>query len=178
MGVHDDIRDVNVRIEQYPREWARQMAGIQECAALPTGLIMYDMRAFELIEPRTLRPDQVIDGLLNGEIDRREAVRALSGGWFYYEWKDGTASDKASTEDVTNTRDISLAGCVKLGYNPVYCNWDSPVGHWKPWCVEGKPRSYVVEQISAAFQRAVEEERSGKENIIEFDSQVDAKHAI
>jgi hypothetical protein len=37
------------------------------------------------------------------------------------------------------TRDLSFAGAEKLGYNPVYCNWDAWAGHWKPKCV-GKPQ--------------------------------------
>jgi hypothetical protein len=104
------------QLKMYERHEAAKMAGIQECAALPTGLIMYDMRAFELTEPKT-------------EADKP---------WFYYEWKDIYHSDKASTEDVTQTRDLSLAGIQAWGYNPVYCNWDAWAGHWKPLCV-GKP---------------------------------------
>jgi hypothetical protein len=104
------------QLEMYDRHSAVQMAGIQECAALPTGLIMYDMRCFDLTEPKD-------------ESDKP---------WFYYEWKDKYAADKASTEDVTQTRDLSIVGHHKLGYNPVYCNWDAWAGHWKPKCV-GKP---------------------------------------
>lgn len=104
------------QLEMYDRHTAVRMRGIQECAALPTGLIMYDMRAFELTEPKD----------------------ESSKPWFYYEWKDKYHSEKASTEDVTQTRDLSLVGATKLGYNPVFCNWDAWAGHWKPKCV-GKP---------------------------------------
>jgi hypothetical protein len=104
------------QLKMYERSEATRLAGIQECAALPTGLIMYDMRAFEITEPKT----------------------ASDNPWFFYEWKDKYAAEKASTEDVTMTRDLSLAGVQKLGYNPVYCNWDAWAGHWKPLCV-GKP---------------------------------------
>jgi hypothetical protein len=113
------------QLEMYDRHTAVKMAGIQECAALPTGLIMYDMRAFELTEPKTTDDKP----------------------WFYYEWKDHFASEKASTEDVTMTRDLSLVGTQKLGYNPVYCNWDAWAGHWKPKCV-GKPQ--VIEAAGVA----------------------------
>lgn len=108
--------DPDFQLEMYDRHTAVKMAGIQECAALPTGLIMYDVRCFELTEPES-------------EKDKP---------WFYYEWKSKYAEDKASTEDVTMTRDLSLAGATKLGYNPVLCNWDAWAGHWKPKCV-GKP---------------------------------------
>jgi hypothetical protein len=104
------------QLEMYDRHTAVKLAGIQECAALPTGLIMYDMRVFELTEPKA-------------EGDKP---------WFYYEYPDLYQSQKASTEDVTMTRDVSLVGTQKLGYNPVFCNWDAWAGHWKPKCV-GKP---------------------------------------
>jgi hypothetical protein len=113
------------QLEMYDRNTAAKMAGIQECAALPTGLIMYDMRAFEITEPK-------------GPNDKP---------WFYYEWSDQYAAHKSSTEDVTMTRDLSLAGARLLGYNPVFCNWDAWAGHWKPKCV-GKPQFIAAKDIS------------------------------
>lgn len=113
------------QLEMYDRSTAVKMAGIQECAALPTGLIMYDMRCFELTEPKTTEDKP----------------------WYYYEWSDKYAAQKASTEDVTQTRDLSLVGSQKLGYNPVFCNWDSWAGHWKPKCV-GKPVVLEAKGIS------------------------------
>lgn len=113
------------QLEMYDRNTGAKMAGIQECAALPTGLIMYDMRAFEITEPKK-------DG---------------DKPWFYYEWSDRYAAHKSSTEDVTMTRDLSLAGSRLLGYNPVYCNWDAWAGHWKPKCV-GKPQVIAAKDIS------------------------------
>ena len=125
------------QLEMYDRHTAVKMAGIQECAALPTGLIMYDMRAFALTEPKD-------------ETDKP---------WFYYEWKDKYAAEKASTEDVTMTRDLSLVGTQKLGYNPVFCNWDSWAGHWKPKCV-GKPQfiaaSGIAKKMRDSFEANVE----------------------
>jgi hypothetical protein len=113
------------QLEMYDRHTAVKLAGIQECAALPTGLIMYDMRCFALTEPKT-------------ESDKP---------WFYYEWKDKYHADKASTEDVTQTRDLSLVGTQRLGYNPVFCNWDAWAGHWKPKCVS-KPQVISASGIS------------------------------
>lgn len=113
------------QLEMYDRDTAAKMAGIQECAALPTGLIMYDMRAFEITEPKA----------------------ASDKPWFYYEWTDKYACHKASTEDVTMTRDLSLSGSRVLGYNPVFCNWDAWAGHWKPKCV-GKPTVIAAKDIS------------------------------
>jgi len=113
------------QLEMYDRHTAVKLAGIQECAALPTGLIMYDMRAFDLTEPRK-------DG---------------DKPWFYYEWKTLHQAEKASTEDVTMTRDLSLVGTQTLGYNPVLANWDAWAGHWKPKCV-GKPQVIAAEGVS------------------------------
>lgn len=124
-NLQSDNANPDFQLEMYDRHTAVKMAGIQECAALPTGLIMYDMRAFEMTEPKS-------------DADKP---------WFYYEWKDHFAAEKASTEDVTQTRDLSLAGTQKLGYNPVYCNWDSWAGHWKPKCVS-KPRVIDARGIS------------------------------
>jgi hypothetical protein len=124
-----DNANADFQLEMYDRHTAAKMAGIQECAALPTGLIMYDMRAFELTEPKT-------------DADKP---------WFYYEWSDRYAAHKASTEDVTMTRDLSLIGTQRLGYNPVFCNWDAWAGHWKPKCV-GKPVVISASGVSAKLR--------------------------
>jgi hypothetical protein len=121
------------QLKMYERTQAVKMTGIQECAALPTGLIMYDMRAFELTEPKT-------------DADKP---------WFFYEWADKYQAEKASTEDVTMTRDLSLVGTQKLGYNPVFCNWDAWAGHWKPKCV-GKPQFIEARDISAKLKQSWE----------------------
>lgn len=152
-GSHGE--ETGMRLEMYPRQLAAQMSGVQECAALPTGMILYDMRAFDLIEPVSLTPDQVLDQFREGKLTQSQTLAALAGGYFHYEWKDTHADEKSSTEDVQNTRDISLAGIHKLGYNPVRCAWDCWVGHWKPWCV-GKPQMYGAAQVAASLRVAVE----------------------
>lgn len=121
------------QLKMYERSQAVKMSGIQPCAALPTGLIMYDMRAFELTEPKT-------------DEDKP---------WFYYEFPDKYQAEKASTEDVTMTRDLSLVGTQKLGYNPVHCNWDAWAGHWKPKCV-GKPQFIEAKHISSKLKQCWE----------------------
>lgn len=147
--------DTQYFLDQYTREEAALMRGIQPAAALPTGLSMYDIRAFELIEPYHKNVEGILDDLLAGTISKEEACMYLGGSWFHYEWKDQTQSEKGSTEDVQNTRDISLAGLTKLGYNPVYCNWDSPVGHWKPWCVPGRPQQIDYHAVGYSLRRAL-----------------------
>lgn len=142
------------KLDQYTRAQAAMMSGIQEVAALPTGMILYDMRCFDLIEPSKLTKRQVLDKVASGELSPRDAEAQLIEGYFHYEWKDQYADEKGSTEDVSNTRNIAMNGMVKLGYNPVYCAWDSWIGHWKPWNV-GKPVRHVTEQIGSVFKAAV-----------------------
>lgn len=130
----------SVELRQYLRSEAAQLSGLQEAGALPTGLIAYDIRAFDLIE----KP------------------------YFYYEWKDEDESEKASTEDVTNTRDIAISGVAQLGYNPCLCAWDSWAGHLKTWCV-GKPTPYTTENVSEALAKAIERGISAKERIVDLE---------
>lgn len=125
--------NIAMKLQMYGREEAENLSGIQPCAAQPTGLIMFDMRAFEMTEPDT-------------EDENR--------GWFYYEWPDRFAADKASTEDVTATRDMSFHGWLKYNKDVLFCNWDAWAGHWKPLCVR-KPRSIKGDLVSKKYQRAV-----------------------
>ena len=135
------------QLEMYDRHTAAKMGGIQECAALPTGLIMFDMRCFDLIEPGDEK----------------------SNSFAYYEWSDKYASQKASTEDVTMTRDISLVGTQKLGYNPVFCNWDAWAGHWKPKCV-GKPIFIDAKGVSDKMKSCWEAGVDNNVKLIDFRS--------
>ena len=128
----------NHKLTMFSRREASQMSGIGNCAALPTGLIMFDMRAFDLTEP----------------------VDMNSKPWFYYDWSDKYQCEKASTEDVTVTRDISLAGVQKLGYNPLYCAWDSWAGHWKPHLVT-KPQELMADNVSHKYAEAYESKLRG-----------------
>ena len=89
------------RLVQYTREEASERGGFEQVAALPTGLILYDLRIFEKMAPP----------------------------YFYYEM-DSFHSKKHSTEDVTNTRDLGIlwsrtpgAGC--------YVAWDTWARHVK-----------------------------------------------
>lgn len=72
-----------LKIDQYNREEAFQRAGIEEVAALPTGLIIFDMRIFKIVPPT----------------------------WFEYEYADPPFNTaKATTEDVFLTRNAALCG--------------------------------------------------------------------
>jgi hypothetical protein len=119
-SIQSDHPDADMRLEQFTREEAAIRGGFEKVAALPTGLFLLDMRAIERLTPP----------------------------YFYYEWTDQFEQAKASTEDVTFTRDLSLAGV------PLYVNWDAWAGHWKRKRV-GKPKLITAEQVGKQFREAV-----------------------
>lgn len=162
-----DNPDDQFGLEQYTREEAVEMSGIHECAALPTGLIMFDMRCFDLVEPDETSFHEEIKqqlGMMIGQpitegfiqdfcnwSSRRKYANEQS--FFYYEYADKYQCEKHSTEDVTATRDMSVAGQMRLGYNPVHCAWSSWAGHWKPKCV-GKPQLIGTDFVASKLKRA------------------------
>jgi hypothetical protein len=77
-----DTPDADFHLAQYTREEAAFRGGIEEVAALPTGLILFPTAALEQIPVP----------------------------WFEYEYTDQYRTDKATTEDVYFTRNASLAG--------------------------------------------------------------------
>tara|TARA_R100000808_G_C2124695_1_gene135145 strand:+ start:125 stop:1021 length:897 start_codon:yes stop_codon:yes gene_type:complete len=127
----DSPDDADFELSQFTREEAFERGGIEHVAALPTGLILCDVRVFELTEPKE-RGDRP---------------------WFYYEYEDVYESQKCSTEDVTATRDLSLKGEKDWGYNPVCVNWDAWAGHWKPKVV-GKPQLVTSSMVSDRLLRS------------------------
>lgn len=127
----DHVPEPDMRLEQYSREEAAARSGMERVAALPTGLFLMDMRCLAALKPP----------------------------YFYYEWTDHTESEKASTEDVTFTRDLSLAGI------PIYCNWDSWAGHWKQFKV-GKPHPISADQVAEKFRDAVARGYKSTERLI------------
>lgn len=80
----NDNPNVDVSLSQYTREHAMLMAGIQEVAALPTGVFLLDVRALK--------------------------VPGFNPPWFDYEYTDKYQTHKSTTEDVFFTRNLSLAG--------------------------------------------------------------------
>jgi hypothetical protein len=69
------------------------------------------------------------------------------------------------------TRDLSLVGTQRLGYNPVYCNWDSWAGHWKPKCV-GKPQVVPASGISHKLKDCWEANVEPGVKLVDFQSPV------
>lgn len=121
------------KLDMFTREEAAVMGGISEVAALPTGLVLYDMRVFANMK----KP------------------------FYYYEYPDEWQSQKASTEDVTQTRDQSLAWYAsggKIG-GRVFCAWDSWAAHHKDEAVM-PPVNVGADAIGASFRHAVEQGRN------------------
>ena len=169
--IESDNPNYGARLKIMGREAAARMVGIQHCAALPTGLIMFDMRVFELTEPKAKQAgmlDRLMEPIINQLADGQpltveqmreytqrclDAKQNAENSWFYYEWIDEFQAQKISTEDVTATRDISLHGTLKLGYNPLRVNWDAWAGHWKVKCVD-KPLVLSADDVNAKMIRA------------------------
>lgn len=131
------------QLQMYSREEAAEMSGIREAAALPTGVMMADIRVFDVTEPA----------------DKAERP------WFYYEFTDKYCARKSSTEDVTFSRDLSMCGLETLKYNPLFCNWDAWAGHKKQKEV-GPPEPMTLDQVNTHFRRAVERNRNAGEQIV------------
>lgn len=80
--VPDTPDGAGMELRSYTREEAAVLAGVQRAAALPTGMLLVDMRAVE----RHPRP------------------------WFSYEFDDEAHTRLASTEDIVFTRDADWLG--------------------------------------------------------------------
>lgn len=148
-----DTPEFNGSIEQYTREEAAQLGGFHRAAALPTGLMLIDMRGVRLLVERKRAAWEA----------SRQAGRPFEPQpLFYYEWKDPFwADEKASTEDVTFSRDLSMAGV------PLYCLWDAWAGHIKPKTV-GRPLILTDAVVNAAMRAAVARNHVGPtERLIE-----------
>ena len=140
-ALRNDEVNPNLKLEMYTREESARKGGIEEVGAVPTGLCLIDMRVF----------------------------RNMPHPYFYYEWegdglkcercnqrKPGKQIQKASTEDVTWSRDISLLWRATKGRTGgrIYCNWDAWAGHWKLECV-GKPELLTTDGVGDRYREAI-----------------------
>lgn len=142
-------------LEAYTRNEAAQMVGIQPIGAGPTGCILYSTDAFDLMPVRSQPKEDILLAVKDGRMDVTTALRRLNmESYFWYEFTNQTQSQKASTEDVTNTREIALAGQLRYKQDVLFCNWDSWAGHAKPKVV-GKPTVLYSNNVSSMFQEAV-----------------------
>ncbi len=118
----NDTPEPEARISMYTREEAADLSGTRPCAALPTGLILIDMKAFDLLTPP----------------------------YFYYEFTDIQCTQKASTEDVAFSRDCCFAGVPQYcawdswaGHNKNKC-----VRRPSPVALSHLPRHFCEKVIS------------------------------
>ena len=166
---HEDGKVHGLKVEAYSRNHAAMMRGIQACAAGPTGCIMYSTDAFDLLPCHSMTDEQILEKYKSDEISSERCRQLLRmESWFWYEFTDGFQTQKASTEDVTNTREITLSGLLKFGEPVVFCNWDAWAGHGKPRMV-GKPSPIKMEQVSEVFAEAVRNNVSVRDEIREID---------
>jgi hypothetical protein len=138
-----EVESKLVKLRAFTRNEAAQMTGIGKVAALPTGLIAFDMRAFKYVEPS------------NGD-----------NGFFYYRYDDHYEAAKSGTEDVMLTRDMSLAINHHLGYEPLHCAWNSWAGHVKPWVV-GKPTLMFADEVERKLAESVRHGIRSDERILD-----------
>lgn len=139
VNYHSEINPRNFKMDLYSRAEAAVMGGIQEAAAGPTGVCMIDMRCFDLISHPYFDYEYEGETKCCGTCGQKIP---------------GPRAQKASTEDMYFFRNLSLNGCIKLGYNTVFCNWDAWAGHWKPLCV-GKPQNLTADRVAHVLKEAV-----------------------
>lgn len=132
--------NVDFQIDQFSRHQAAERTGIERVAALPTGLILFDLRVFDYLPPP----------------------------WFYYEYTDKFQWKKASTEDVTATRDMWFHAHLAQKPFPLYVTWDCWAGHVKPKVV-GKPQIITMDQVSQKYVEAVKNGQDSRERITVVD---------
>lgn len=131
-----------LQLDMYTREEADSMAGISTIAAAPTGLCMFDLRMFALLEPK----------------------KEGDPFWFDYEF-DLYGATKESTEDVYATRDLGMATHQRYGYWGIYGNWDCWAGHWKPKCVTA-PILATYDQVNDHYKMAYERRLKKDEKLV------------
>lgn len=122
------------KLDQFGREEAALLAGIQPVGALPTGLMLLDLRVLDnLPHPYTY-------------YEYHQSGRDECPGC--HQKARGPEREKASTEDVTFTRDLGMLGV------PILCAWSSWAGHVKRY-VAGKPRMYDTDIVAHKMRDAV-----------------------
>lgn len=132
MGLYRTHKDgFQIKTDLYTREEAAALTGIQPCPLQGTGLMTIDMRVFT--------------GFPVGE----ELVK-LAPPYFYYEYTDGTNSEKASTEDMVFMRNVSIL-FAKHGLEIGYVNWDAWAYHVKTQHI-GKPQPLGLRTVAALHE--------------------------
>lgn len=140
-----DVKAARPSLDQFSREQASMMAGVQKVGALPTGLMMIDLRVLDK------HPHPYTYYEYEGGGDECPAC---------HQRERGPEAKKISTEDVTFSRDIGLRGF------DVLCAWDSWAGHNKVYTAR-KPRPYTADIVAARMRESIVAGRFAGEQIIE-----------
>ena len=115
------------KLDILTRPEAAKLRGIYPVAALPTGCCLFTTSCFD----------------------------GPPKPYFKYEWMDEDESEKASTEDVYATRNISLYWSMKKGWDVCFAACDSWALHYKPKRV-GRPCVVHVEAVAKNMREALE----------------------
>lgn len=140
---------------QYTRYEALQRGGIEKVAAMPTGLMLFDMRIFEKMKKPYFEYEWVDDGPACEHCGQA---------------KPGPRAKKASTEDCFFTREITM-GCFDDPDAGVFCNWDAWARHIK-MCKLGKPQDITIDMVNKRYRDAVMENRDRHESVREWNVQL------
>jgi hypothetical protein len=134
----------DIQVNQFTREEAFARGGFEQCAALPTGLCLIDMRVVKHLRFPYFDYEWEGDGMPCALCGQREP---------------GPRSQKASTEDVYWSRNLRMAGV------PQYCLWDAWAGHWKRKLVT-KPSLLTADSVIMAYREAIMRGQISTEKLI------------
>ena len=141
-----DHPEPDYHLQMIEREDAAHRAGIEEVAALPTGLILYDARVFKVMREKNVLP------------------------WFDYEYEDQPFNTrKSTTEDVFQTRNASMLGL------PQFVAWDCWPLHYKLKPVP-KPSVLTQAQMRGVMRNAFEARFEDHDTRILMVNRHDPKH--
>ena len=145
-----DSKDAKFRIALLTRLEATRLKGIFPVAALPTGVCLSTLNAYE----------------------------PLPKPYFKYEMNEDH-SEKWSTEDVVATRDISLYWKMTKGIDVIFAACDSWALHHKPKRV-GKPKVVMLESIAQEMREAILNHHSGLEEkrVVDYSKDLPRKGQI
>lgn len=119
----DNLDGLGKKIDKYTRDEAAVMTGIHRCAALPTGCLLIDTRAFDVVDPP----------------------------WFSYEYADPPFNTKlASTEDVVFTRNAHWLGCPLFAN---WDAWASHIKTWATGKPRLAPIDDIPMSVWRAYQK-------------------------
>lgn len=142
-----DVPHAHLKIDILTRNEASRLSGIYPVAALPTGVCLFTLNAFE----------------------------GLPQPYFKYEMN-ADGSEKQSTEDVVATRDISLYWKITKGYDVLFATCDSWALHHKTKKV-GRPQFVPIDSVADTFVEAIRlnQKWNEAEEYVDFTNQLDHK---